>query len=69
MAKERDPFRPLSARVMPEAAKWSLSGRKMDDEAALRAARKTDEAHRRLNPGDGFRRYGTTAGKDKGTTR
>jgi hypothetical protein len=41
----------------------------MDDEAALRAARKTDEAHRRLNPGDGFRRYGTTAGKDKGTTR
>jgi hypothetical protein len=25
--------------------------------------RKTDEAHRRLNPGDGFRRYGTTAGE------
>jgi hypothetical protein len=58
MAKERDPFRPLSARVMPEAAKWSHSGRKMDDEAALRAARKAGSAQPRR-----------PAGKDKGTRR
>jgi hypothetical protein len=43
---------------MPEAAKWSHSGRKMDDEAALRAARKAGSAQPRR-----------PAGKDKGTKR
>jgi hypothetical protein len=41
---DRDPFRRLSAREVPESARWSNSGRRMDDEAARRAERKAQEA-------------------------
>lgn len=44
MPPDRDPFRRLSAREVPESARWSNSGRRMDDEAARRAERKAQEA-------------------------
>jgi len=41
---ERDPFRRLSAREVPDSARWSNSGRRMDEDAARRAQRKSQEA-------------------------
>jgi len=41
---DRDPFRRLSAREVPSSARWSNSGRQMDDDAARRAQRKSQEA-------------------------
>jgi hypothetical protein len=44
MPHDRDPFRKLSAREVPSSARYSNSGRRMDDDAALRAQRKAQEA-------------------------
>lgn len=41
---DRDPFRKLSGRDIPDSARWSNSGRRMDDEAARRAQHKAQEA-------------------------
>jgi hypothetical protein len=44
MPHDRDPFRKLSAREVPDSARWSNSGRRMDEDAARRAQRKSQEA-------------------------
>jgi hypothetical protein len=44
MPHDRDPFRRLSAREVPDSARYSNSERRMDDDAALRAQRKAQEA-------------------------
>lgn len=44
MPPDRDPFRRLSAREVPDASRWSNAGRRMDEEEARRAARRAEEA-------------------------
>ena len=55
MRETRDPFRRLSAREVPDKARWSNSGRKMDEGAARTAARRAEE-----------QRLARAAAKDKG---
>lgn len=40
---DRDPFRRLSAREVPDSARWSNSAGRLDDDAARRAQHKAQE--------------------------